>query len=118
MPYADIEKRREAVRKSKRKARELRGPVPLGRPPSVSEEQRKETKKRAWYASKARYPERDSARNILNSAVYRGVVKPQPCWVCGDRAEAHHPDYSSPLDVVWLCNSHHREAHELCGVGL
>jgi hypothetical protein len=32
--------------------------------------------------------------------------------VCGTwMVEAHHPDYSSPLDVVWLCRRHHTDLH-------
>lgn len=29
------------------------------------------------------------------------------------RPVAHHPDYSRPLDVVWLCQAHHKQAHAL-----
>lgn len=34
----------------------------------------------------------------------------QPCRVCGTtkQIEAHHPDYSKPLDVEWYCRLHHR----------
>lgn len=49
----------------------------------------------------------------LHAALSAGLVKPQPCWVCGKHAEAHHPDYSTPLDVVWLCKPHHKQAHAL-----
>ena len=31
-----------------------------------------------------------------------------PCQICGRKAEAHHYDYNKPLDVLWLCRSHHR----------
>ena len=56
---------------------------------------------------------RRAAHVILGNAVKYGKVQKQPCWVCGTNAEAHHPDYSRPLDVVWLCSSHHRETHNL-----
>lgn len=56
---------------------------------------------------------RRAANVILGNAVKYGKVKKQPCWVCGCDAEAHHPDYDRPLDVVWLCRLHHREAHDL-----
>jgi hypothetical protein len=32
---------------------------------------------------------------------------------CESRPQAHHPDYSKPLDVVWLCDDHHKQAHAL-----
>lgn len=62
---------------------------------------------------KLEHPDRRKAQRLLLYAVKKGVVKPHPCWVCGEKAEAHHPDYSSPLDVVWLCSPHHKQAHAL-----
>lgn len=62
-------------------------------------------------ASKRRYPERKRARDLLSQAVKRGKVKPLPCCIGGDCAggvEAHHHDYSKPLDVQWVCRKHHR----------
>ncbi len=35
----------------------------------------------------------------------------KPCH-CGEKAQAHHHDYSKPLDVVWLCVKHHNEEHK------
>ncbi|MDB5777556.1 MAG: hypothetical protein JWP38_3689 [Herbaspirillum sp.] len=58
-------------------------------------------------------PKRYIARNILNAAVRDKKITPWPCMVCGAVAEAHHPDYDRPLDVVWLCPHHHRQAHAL-----
>jgi hypothetical protein len=50
------------------------------------------------------------ARIRLTTAVKFGRVIKQPCEVCGEKkSEAHHPDYTKPLDVVWLCLPHHRE---------
>jgi hypothetical protein len=62
---------------------------------------------------KANYPERIKAQRLLSYAVKIGAVMPHPCWVCGEKAEAHHPDYSAPLDVVWLCHIHHSQTHAL-----
>ena len=50
---------------------------------------------------------------ILNNAVRDGRLIPLPCFICGIKAEAHHPDYDQPLSVVWLCPSHHKQAHAL-----
>ena len=59
------------------------------------------------------FAERKQAQSLLRSAVLKGDVMPMACWCCGNKAEAHHPDYSKPLDVVWLCSSHHKQAHAL-----
>ena len=51
----------------------------------------------------------------LNTALKRGKVSKLPCSICGDiNALAHHHDYSKPLDVVWLCRTHHAEEHAKC----
>lgn len=51
------------------------------------------------------------AKGLLRNAVRRGELVKQPCEKCGDKAQAHHPDYSKPLEVQWLCREHHMEAH-------
>ena len=43
--------------------------------------------------------------------VWRKIIKKQPCLICGDYAEAHHPDYTNPFNVVWLCRKHHLATH-------
>jgi hypothetical protein len=58
-------------------------------------------------------PQRWSAQIALNNAIRAGKIKPLPCFICGEKAEAHHPDYSRPLDVVWLCPAHHKQAHAM-----
>lgn len=41
-------------------------------------------------------------------------MKRQPCAECGrPDAQAHHEDYGKPLDVKWLCVTHHRKAHRV-----
>jgi hypothetical protein len=53
-----------------------------------------------------------SARAWVARMVRRGALDRQPCRVCGaSPAEAHHPDYSRPLTIVWLCAQHHRDEH-------
>lgn len=59
------------------------------------------------------HPDRYAAHCAVNNAVRNGLLTPLPCLVCGCEAEAHHPDYSRPLDVVWLCSVHHKQAHAL-----
>ena len=60
-----------------------------------------------------RFPNRKRANTAVTNAVRDGRLKKQPCWVCGSKAVAHHPDYDRPLDVVWLCQPHHKQAHAL-----
>lgn len=58
------------------------------------------------------HPERKRATSLVNKALMRGKLNRLPCFVCGDiEVEGHHPDYSAPLAVAWLCNTHHRAAH-------
>ena len=59
------------------------------------------------------FPERSRATRALQRAVKKGLVQKYPCFVCGEDAEAHHPNYDAPLDVVWLCPSHHKQAHAM-----
>lgn len=68
---------------------------------------------RALKAQKLKFSNKYKARNTVNNAVRDGRLVQQPCLICGETAEAHHPDYSRPLDVVWLCDKHHREAHAI-----
>lgn len=63
-----------------------------------------------------RHPDRHRARTMFGNAVRDGRVIPWPvCAVpeCCGKPQGHHPDYSRPLDVVWLCVKHHKEAHAL-----
>ena len=52
------------------------------------------------------------AHNKVKYALKRKKIEREPCIIC-DRpnAEAHHEDYSRPLDIVWLCREHHRGLH-------
>ena len=55
-----------------------------------------------------RYPERVAAHRAVAKALRNGTLIKKPCEVCGDtNSEAHHNDYSKPLDVKWLCIKHH-----------
>jgi hypothetical protein len=52
------------------------------------------------------------ATKLVQLAIGRGELTPQPCEVCDDvKTDAHHTDYSKPLDVRWLCRQHHTEEH-------
>ncbi len=71
-------------------------------------------REREWFRRRrAQEPERFNARSKVGYAIKSGRLTRQPCAVCGSApAEAHHDDYSRPLDVRWLCKPHHREHHK------
>lgn len=55
----------------------------------------------------------DEARSVVARAVVKGSLRRLPCEVCGEaNAEGHHPDYTKPLDVTWLCLAHHVAEHK------
>jgi len=60
-----------------------------------------------------RHPERRQANNAVMVALRTGrLVRPDACGRCrcSCKPEAHHQDYSRPLDVEWLCRRCHRRA--------
>lgn len=64
--------------------------------------------------NKTRDPYKERARRRLRGAVARGnIKKPSKCEKCGweGRIQAHHEDYSKPLEVQWLCPICHGRHH-------
>ena len=62
--------------------------------------------------ARAKNPGKNHARAAVGRALRHGqITKPEHCSHCGATAEleAHHTDYSRPLDVLWLCFTCHRE---------
>lgn len=65
--------------------------------------------KRRWVE---RNPEKRAAHIIAGNAIRDGLIVRTPCEVCGSKkADAHHPDYPQPLNVMFLCREHHMELH-------
>lgn len=64
-------------------------------------------------------PEKNIAHRRLHKALRDGrLTKPSGCEDCGLAAspedlQAHHEDYSKPLDVEWLCRCCHMRRHHL-----
>lgn len=62
---------------------------------------------------KSRNKEKISAHSKARYAYVHGKIIKTPCAVCGDiNSEMHHPDYSKPLKVVWLCRKHHGQTRK------
>lgn len=94
--YASRPEVMETAAESRRKWREAH-------PNSYTEESR------SW---RARNREKIRAHRKLQKAVAAGRIQRRPCEVCGTfPSQAHHHDYSHPLDVRWLCHGHHMAEH-------
>lgn len=79
-----------------------------------STEKGKELAKKNYYDTKKNRPVIYAARVALNNAVQNGTLKRLPCEACGAlKTDGHHPDYSRPLEVNWLCRLHHMEIHKI-----
>lgn len=66
--------------------------------------------RKAW---DERNKEKKMAHRAVRKATRDGNLIRQPCEVCGttNGVQAHHDDYSKPLDVRWLCVRHHADRH-------
>ena len=66
-----------------------------------------------------RHPDRHRAKARVQYALKTGKLTRLPCQVCGvTKTQAHHDDYTRPLDVIWLCRECHAERHRLLARGL
>jgi len=59
--------------------------------------------------------------HLVEKAIEKGILTRGPCEVCNTQevmsdgrsiVQAHHDDYSKPLEVRWLCQQHHYEWHQ------
>jgi len=51
-----------------------------------------------------------NARKKIFIALRNKSIEKKPCIKCGKTlVEAHHEDYSKPLEIIWLCKKHHIE---------
>ncbi len=73
-------------------------------------------RKRVTEKWRAEHPVEARAQDAANNAVREGkLIKPALCEGCGlpKRIEKHHPDYTRPLLVVWLCKPCHAIADKI-----
>jgi hypothetical protein len=92
-----------------------------GKAARKKEKQNPENKKRYKLSEKgkiaaARYkPSKESlaAKNAIAYALKTNKIKKQPCFVCGEVAQAHHSSYAQDMRLVvtWLCQPHHKQLH-------
>ncbi|KKM66147.1 hypothetical protein LCGC14_1484100 [marine sediment metagenome] len=75
----------------------------------------KETAKKSCKKQRLKFPEKYKAKDALNCAVrYSKIKRSVSCEACGllTKTEGHHPDYSKPLSVIWLCKKCHIIVHK------
>jgi len=63
-------------------------------------------------------PDKYYARQFVANAIRDGrLAKASTCYFCGceGKLQAHHHDYSKPLDVFWLCTACHGKLHAING---
>jgi len=63
------------------------------------------------------YQLKNKERINVRATVYRAIklkkIIRKNCSVCNEKkSEAHHEDYSKPLDIIWLCRLHHAQIHK------
>ena len=80
------------------------------KPKTEQEKARRKGYNQKWLE---RNKEKRAAHILLGSAVARGRISKGPCKVCGttEKVQGHHEDYAKPLEVIWLCQKHHKELH-------
>jgi len=75
-------------------------------------ERGKERARQRYEENYAQNKQKYLAQRAIKRLVDSGVIIRYPCEVCGEEpSNGHHPDYSKPLEVVWLCQKHHKEIH-------
>ena len=82
------------------------------RNPITDEERARGAENQRRYRADHSLKEHHDARRSVRNALLRGDLVKGVCEVCSaTRVDAHHDDYSRPLDVRWLCRAHHMEVH-------
>lgn len=80
---------------------------------------RKEQNRKRCGNTSVRDPIKSKANYLLKLYVKKGrIKKPNRCQCCGQefplgKIHGHHPDYSKPLEVLWLCHKCHMTQHRL-----
>ena len=68
-----------------------------------------ETRQANWRRAN---PLKYNAHLVVQQAISAGMLEKRRCEVCGAQpVDAHHDRYDEPLNVRWLCRSHHVKLH-------
>lgn len=83
---------------------------------SLKEKNPNEYKRQITKASqkyKRAHPDKRHTYSVVWNKLNSKKLIRKPCEVCATilKVEAHHDDYSRPLEIRWLCKKHHMELH-------
>lgn len=82
--------------------------VPLGRPRTLTDEQRRENKLKDNKRYQSENRPKTAAHWKIKNEIRTGRMQRQGCEICNaPNAHAHHDDHGKPLEVRWLCAKHH-----------
>lgn len=57
---------------------------------------------------------KEGCRSKVQNAIKNKKLIPTSCEECGKKkTDAHHTDYSKPLQINWLCRLHHKQIHKI-----
>lgn len=104
----NLKKSRAFGRVHKQKERDRKGPEQVRREWKDWYDNNTDHRRQYQQARNDTYKKR--AHNVVLNALRRGkLARPSACSECGKkcRPDAHHPDHSKPLEVIWLCRSCH-----------
>jgi len=115
------ERRRENGDLIRVRARRRYSASPEQKRRAAAEYRRTDKGKRLNLEAVKRYRDRNTHKLAAHLAVKKALaagdlVRPDQCQIahvgnCSGRIEAHHDDYSKPLEVRWLCTGHHQASH-------
>jgi hypothetical protein len=82
----------------------------------------KEKSEEAWRRWHEKHKEERRKYVLIQSkAIYHNPTR-KKCSIknCNNIGERHHPDYSKPKNIIWLCKKHHEQVHHtksciICG---
>ena len=73
----------------------------------------KEVGKISSKRKRLKFPEKERARQMVKWHLKSGTLIRFPCIKCNNpKSQGHHEEYNKPLEVIWLCDLHHKELHK------
>jgi hypothetical protein len=109
MKWKSVEKRREYHREWRTKNAEKISAYAL-RHRELRKKRDPDFERRAVAEWRKNNPEKTTAHRAVFVALRNGTLIKEPCFCGEEKVQAHHEDYSKPLEVMWLCKPHHMGA--------